>query len=141
MKLPSSYSPVFSDRLDSFQVELCKSFGDPTKPKAWSKHSQKAPASEKQTKEPLASAAPAGTKKVSPALLCWVSVPGEGGLGCGEGDRAAGTPDSGVLVLVFSASGSVPCAVGIACASNKPLWVFPKGKKKKDAVDNLKEVS
>ncbi|NWZ67189.1 RBM19 protein, partial [Acrocephalus arundinaceus] len=44
-------------------VELCKSFGDPTKPKAWSKHSQKAPASEKQTKEPLASAAPAGTKK------------------------------------------------------------------------------
>uniref|UniRef100_A0A674GV71 Probable RNA-binding protein 19 n=1 Tax=Taeniopygia guttata TaxID=59729 RepID=A0A674GV71_TAEGU len=45
-------------------VELCKSFGDPTKPKAWSKHSQKAPASEKQTKEPLASAAPAGTKKL-----------------------------------------------------------------------------
>ncbi|KAF4790017.1 putative RNA-binding protein 19 [Turdus rufiventris] len=44
-------------------VELCKSFGDPTKPKAWSKYSQKAPASEKQTKEPLASAAPAGTKK------------------------------------------------------------------------------
>ncbi|RMC05937.1 hypothetical protein DUI87_17482 [Hirundo rustica rustica] len=44
-------------------VELCKSFGDPTKPKAWSKHSQKAPAPEKQTKEPLASAAPAGTKK------------------------------------------------------------------------------
>ncbi|NWR46841.1 RBM19 protein, partial [Regulus satrapa] len=44
-------------------VELCKSFGDPTKPRAWSKHSQKAPASEKQTKEPLASAAPAGTKK------------------------------------------------------------------------------
>ncbi|NXR70550.1 RBM19 protein, partial [Rhadina sibilatrix] len=44
-------------------VELCKSFGDPTKPKAWSKHSQQAPASEKQPKEPLASAAPAGTKK------------------------------------------------------------------------------
>ncbi|XP_064248305.1 probable RNA-binding protein 19 isoform X1 [Passer domesticus] len=41
-------------------VELCKSFGDPTKPKAWSKHSQKAPAPEKQTKELLASA---GTKK------------------------------------------------------------------------------
>ncbi|XP_041344722.1 probable RNA-binding protein 19 [Pyrgilauda ruficollis] len=41
-------------------VELCKSFGDPTKPKAWSKHSQKAPAPEKQIKEPLASA---GTKK------------------------------------------------------------------------------
>ncbi|NXI23238.1 RBM19 protein, partial [Sterrhoptilus dennistouni] len=35
-------------------VELCRSFGDPTKPKAWSKHSQKAPAPEKQTKEPLA---------------------------------------------------------------------------------------
>ncbi|XP_017602024.1 PREDICTED: probable RNA-binding protein 19 [Corvus brachyrhynchos] len=44
-------------------VELCKSFGDPTKPKAWSKHSQKAPASEKQPEKPLASAAPAGTKK------------------------------------------------------------------------------
>ncbi|XP_066187422.1 probable RNA-binding protein 19 [Sylvia atricapilla] len=44
-------------------VELCRSFGDPTKPKAWSKHSQKAPAPEKQTKEPVASAAPAGTKK------------------------------------------------------------------------------
>ncbi|KAM3661312.1 putative RNA-binding protein 19 [Ammospiza maritima maritima] len=41
-------------------VELCKSFGDPTKPKAWSKHSQKAPAPEKQSKEPLASS---GTKK------------------------------------------------------------------------------
>ncbi|XP_066055853.1 probable RNA-binding protein 19 isoform X4 [Chamaea fasciata] len=44
-------------------VELCRSFGDPTKPKAWSKHSQKAPAPEQQSKEPLASAAPAGTKK------------------------------------------------------------------------------
>ncbi|NWV51221.1 RBM19 protein, partial [Daphoenositta chrysoptera] len=44
-------------------VELCKSFGDPTKPKAWSKHSQKAAASEKQPKQPLASAAPSGTKK------------------------------------------------------------------------------
>ncbi|XP_039937087.1 probable RNA-binding protein 19 isoform X2 [Hirundo rustica] len=44
-------------------VELCKSFGDPTKPKAWSKHSQKAPTPEKQTKDSLASAAPAGTKK------------------------------------------------------------------------------
>ncbi|XP_057230179.1 probable RNA-binding protein 19 [Malurus melanocephalus] len=44
-------------------VELCKSFGDPTKPKAWSKHSQKAPAAEKQPEKPLASAAPAGTKK------------------------------------------------------------------------------
>ncbi|NXU14387.1 RBM19 protein, partial [Pardalotus punctatus] len=44
-------------------VELCKSFGDPTKPKAWSKHSQKAPAPEQQPKKPSASAAPAGTKK------------------------------------------------------------------------------
>ncbi|NWI82287.1 RBM19 protein, partial [Dryoscopus gambensis] len=44
-------------------VELCKSFGDPTKPRAWSKHSQKALPSEKQPKEPLASAAPTGTKK------------------------------------------------------------------------------
>ncbi|NWW65982.1 RBM19 protein, partial [Ifrita kowaldi] len=44
-------------------VELCKAFGDPTKPKAWSKHSQKAPAPEKQPEKPLASAAPAGTKK------------------------------------------------------------------------------
>ncbi|NXX93788.1 RBM19 protein, partial [Centropus bengalensis] len=44
-------------------VELCKSFGDPTKPKAWSKHSQKAPASAKQTEKPVASAAPAASKK------------------------------------------------------------------------------
>ncbi|KAJ7426320.1 RNA binding motif protein 19 [Pitangus sulphuratus] len=44
-------------------VELCKSFGDPSKPKAWSKHSQKVPASEKQTEKPVASAAPAATKK------------------------------------------------------------------------------
>ncbi|NXQ89121.1 RBM19 protein, partial [Nyctibius grandis] len=44
-------------------VELCKSFGDPSKPKAWSKHSQKAPASEKKTEIPETSAAPAGAKK------------------------------------------------------------------------------
>ncbi|XP_066418503.1 probable RNA-binding protein 19 isoform X1 [Molothrus aeneus] len=44
-------------------VELCKSFGDPTKPKAWSKHSQKGPAPEKQSKEPLASAATKKDKK------------------------------------------------------------------------------
>nr|XP_021140144.1 probable RNA-binding protein 19 isoform X2 [Columba livia] len=44
-------------------VELCKAFGDPSKPKAWSKHSQKAPASEKQPEKPVRSAAPAGTKK------------------------------------------------------------------------------
>ncbi|XP_051489565.1 probable RNA-binding protein 19 [Apus apus] len=42
-------------------VELCKSFGDPSKPKAWSKHSQKA--SEKQPEKPVTSTAPAGTKK------------------------------------------------------------------------------
>ncbi|NWR64414.1 RBM19 protein, partial [Bucorvus abyssinicus] len=52
-------------------VELCKSFGDPSKPKAWSKHSQKAPASEKQTEKPVAGAAPAGTKKVSLVLTAW----------------------------------------------------------------------
>ncbi|NXI64541.1 RBM19 protein, partial [Anseranas semipalmata] len=44
-------------------VELCKSFGDPSKPKAWSKHSQKVPASEKQPEKPLTTAAPTGTKK------------------------------------------------------------------------------
>ncbi|XP_071880329.1 probable RNA-binding protein 19 isoform X2 [Anas platyrhynchos] len=44
-------------------VELCKSFGDPSKPKAWSKHSQKVPASEKQPEKPVTSAAPAGAKK------------------------------------------------------------------------------
>ncbi|NXW49591.1 RBM19 protein, partial [Nyctiprogne leucopyga] len=44
-------------------VELCKSFGDPSKPKAWSKHSQKAPASEQQTEKPVTSTAPASTKK------------------------------------------------------------------------------
>ncbi|XP_054248726.1 probable RNA-binding protein 19 [Indicator indicator] len=44
-------------------VELCKSFGDPSKPKAWSKHSQKAPATEKQTEKPVTSAVPEGTKK------------------------------------------------------------------------------
>lgn len=60
---------LIKDLTDSFQVELCKSFGDPSKPKAWSKHSQKAPASEKQTEKPVASVAPAGTKKVS--LACF----------------------------------------------------------------------
>ncbi|NXF94264.1 RBM19 protein, partial [Eubucco bourcierii] len=44
-------------------VELCKPFGDPTKPKAWSKHSQKAPTTEKQPEKPLKSAAPERTKK------------------------------------------------------------------------------
>ncbi|NXG06877.1 RBM19 protein, partial [Sakesphorus luctuosus] len=44
-------------------VELCRSFGDPSKPKAWSKHSQKVPASEKQAEKPVASEAPAATKK------------------------------------------------------------------------------
>lgn len=44
-------------------VELCKSFGDPSKPKAWSKHSQKVPALEKQPEKPMTIAAPASTKK------------------------------------------------------------------------------
>ncbi|NXO00824.1 RBM19 protein, partial [Rhinopomastus cyanomelas] len=44
-------------------VELCKSFGDPSKPKAWSKHSQKASAPEKQPEKLVASAVPADTKK------------------------------------------------------------------------------
>ncbi|NXC45269.1 RBM19 protein, partial [Penelope pileata] len=44
-------------------VELCKSFGDPSKPKAWSKHSQKVSASEKQPEKPVTSTAPAHTKK------------------------------------------------------------------------------
>uniref|UniRef100_A0A8C2TVI5 RNA binding motif protein 19 n=1 Tax=Coturnix japonica TaxID=93934 RepID=A0A8C2TVI5_COTJA len=44
-------------------VELCKSFGDPSKPKAWSKHSQKIPALEKQPEKPMTIAAPASTKK------------------------------------------------------------------------------
>ncbi|NXX38575.1 RBM19 protein, partial [Tricholaema leucomelas] len=44
-------------------VELCKPFGDPSKPRAWSKHSQKASASEKQPEQPLPSAIPEGTKK------------------------------------------------------------------------------
>jgi len=52
---------------------LCKSFGDPSKPKAWSKHSQKAPASEKQTEKPVTSVAPAGAKKVS--LPCLLEAP------------------------------------------------------------------
>ncbi|OXB56790.1 hypothetical protein ASZ78_014309, partial [Callipepla squamata] len=45
-------------------VELCKSFGDPSKPKAWSKHSQKDPALQKsQPDKPVTSAAPASVKK------------------------------------------------------------------------------
>ncbi|XP_072207291.1 probable RNA-binding protein 19 isoform X3 [Excalfactoria chinensis] len=44
-------------------VELCKSFGDPSKPKAWSKHSQKVPALEKQPEKPVTIAAPTSTKK------------------------------------------------------------------------------
>lgn len=70
-----------------------------------------------------------------------MSVTDKGGLGCGEGGRAAGTPGAGAFCLRIP----VPCAVGspaIACASNKPLWVsFLKDKKKKDPVDNLKKVS
>ncbi|XP_062445939.1 probable RNA-binding protein 19 isoform X2 [Rhea pennata] len=44
-------------------VELCKSFGDPSKPKAWSKYSQKLPASEKKTEKPVTNVAHAGAKK------------------------------------------------------------------------------
>ncbi|NXD11176.1 RBM19 protein, partial [Nothocercus nigrocapillus] len=50
-------------------VELCKPFGDPSKPKAWSKHSQKLPASEKQPEKPVTNAAPARAKKVSPVCF------------------------------------------------------------------------
>lgn len=99
-----NYSP------DSFQVELCKSFGDPTKPKAWSKHSQKAPAPEKQPEKPLASAASAGTKKVSlarslEALLCVRD--GEGWPGVGRRGQSSWHTDAGVLVLLFGALGSL----------------------------------
>ncbi|XP_064024576.1 probable RNA-binding protein 19 isoform X2 [Pogoniulus pusillus] len=44
-------------------VELCKPFGDPSKPRAWSKHSQKVSASGKQPEQPLPSAVPEGKKK------------------------------------------------------------------------------
>ncbi|XP_074868755.1 putative RNA-binding protein 19 [Carettochelys insculpta] len=39
-------------------VEFCKSFGDPVKPRAWSKHSQKHSALEKPTAKPKTSPAP-----------------------------------------------------------------------------------
>ncbi|NWX87847.1 RBM19 protein, partial [Nothoprocta pentlandii] len=44
-------------------VELCKPFGDPSKPKAWSKHSQKLPVSEKQPEKPVTNVAAAHAKK------------------------------------------------------------------------------
>ncbi|XP_023963860.2 probable RNA-binding protein 19 [Chrysemys picta bellii] len=44
-------------------VEFCKSFGDPSKPRAWSKHSQKPSAPEKPTDKPKTSPAPTETKK------------------------------------------------------------------------------
>uniref|UniRef100_A0A8C0G7S9 Probable RNA-binding protein 19 n=1 Tax=Chelonoidis abingdonii TaxID=106734 RepID=A0A8C0G7S9_CHEAB len=46
-------------------VEFCKSFGDPSKPRAWSKHSRKPSAPEKLTDKPKTSPAPTETKKVS----------------------------------------------------------------------------
>ncbi|XP_024069444.2 probable RNA-binding protein 19 [Terrapene carolina triunguis] len=44
-------------------VEFCKSFGDPSKPRAWSKHSQKPSAPEKPADKPKTSPAPTETKK------------------------------------------------------------------------------
>uniref|UniRef100_A0A8C0ILD7 Probable RNA-binding protein 19 n=1 Tax=Chelonoidis abingdonii TaxID=106734 RepID=A0A8C0ILD7_CHEAB len=44
-------------------VEFCKSFGDPSKPRAWSKHSRKPSAPEKLTDKPKTSPAPTETKK------------------------------------------------------------------------------
>ncbi|XP_043385255.1 probable RNA-binding protein 19 isoform X4 [Chelonia mydas] len=44
-------------------VEFCKSFGDPSKPRAWSKYSQKPSAPEKPTDKPKTSPAPTETKK------------------------------------------------------------------------------
>lgn len=46
---------------------------------------------------------------------------------CGEGDRVAGTVDVGILVVVFSALGSLfPVPLGylrndLGCISNKPF--------------------
>ncbi|NWI17835.1 RBM19 protein, partial [Crypturellus soui] len=54
-------------------VELCKPFGDPSKPKAWSKHSQKLPASEKQPEKPVTNATPTHAKKVS--AVCFPENP------------------------------------------------------------------
>uniref|UniRef100_A0A8C4YP60 RNA binding motif protein 19 n=1 Tax=Gopherus evgoodei TaxID=1825980 RepID=A0A8C4YP60_9SAUR len=45
-------------------VELCKSFGDPSKPRAWSKHSRQPSAPEKPTDKPKTSPAATETKKV-----------------------------------------------------------------------------
>lgn len=53
--------------LSPMQVEFCKSFGDPTKPRAWSRHAQK-PSQSKQPaedKDPV----PPETKKVHRSLL------------------------------------------------------------------------
>ncbi|XP_068937815.1 probable RNA-binding protein 19 [Petaurus breviceps papuanus] len=44
-------------------VEFCKSFGDPSKPRAWSKHSQKATQSGKSEKSPVASETQKDKKK------------------------------------------------------------------------------
>lgn len=98
---------IFKDLIYSSQVELCKSFGDPSKPKAWSKHSQKVPASEKQPEKAVTSAAPAGTKKVSLAFFFpwksdvwrWLGREGDSRV-WGKGDWVAGRADgSGIFCL------------------------------------------
>lgn len=60
--------------LSLMQVEFCKSFGDPTKPRAWSKHAQKPSQSKQPSKNK--DAVPQETKKVrrrSLAPACSVS--------------------------------------------------------------------
>lgn len=103
---------LIKDLNDSFQVELCKSFGDPSKPKAWSKHAQKAPASEKQTEKPVTSTAPAGTKKVSFAsfleALTYVSGLAEG-RGQSSWDSRCWSPGSGIFCLRIY----ILCSIGL----------------------------
>lgn len=69
------------------QVEFCKSFGDPTKPRAWSKHAQKAG----QTKQPPKDkdSVPPETKKVRTRALLPSNRGQQGGHpgGLGEGSR------------------------------------------------------
>lgn len=114
--------------MDSSQVELCKAFGDPSKPKAWSKHSQKAPTSEKQTEKPVADAAPAGTKKVS--CVCFRELrrvsgtwqreewPGMRRRGQRSWDSRYWSPGSGTLCPRID----VPCMLSEEhCASNEPF--------------------
>lgn len=59
----------------SLQVEFCKSFGDPTKPRAWSKHAQKSSQSKPPPKDK--DAISTGAKKVrgrSLPAISWVSA-------------------------------------------------------------------